>query len=101
MEGDRLRVVVNKYHPRHGISRREVQDALRGLPTFAEIAIAENEEVTVALNDGEPLVLSNGRAQVTQDLLALSVTLYPPLADIRRLQRGDSRGLLSRLLRLN
>lgn len=101
LEGDRLRVVVNKYHPRHGISRREVQDALGGLPTFAEIAIAENEEVTVALNDGEPLVLSDGRAQVTQDLLALSVTLYPPLADIRRLQRGDSGGLLRRLLRLN
>ncbi len=36
LEGDRLRVVVNGFdaeaHPRHGISRREVQDALEGLP---------------------------------------------------------------------
>jgi pilus assembly protein CpaE len=101
LEGDRLRVVVNRYHPRHGISRREVQDALRGLPTFAEIATAENEEVTIALNDGEPLVLSDGRAQATQDLLALSATLYPPLAEIRRLQGDRKGGFFRRLLRLN
>jgi hypothetical protein len=78
-----------------------VQDALRGLPTFAEIATAENEEVTIALNDGEPLILPDGRAPVTQDLMALSATLYPPLADIRRLQGDDQRGFLGRLLRLS
>lgn len=99
LEGDRLRVVVNKYHPRHGISRREVQDALEGLPTFAEIAADENEEVTVALNDGEPIVLADGRGQVAQDLLQLGATLYPPLADIRRLQAGERAGFLAWLFR--
>ena len=97
LEGDRLRVVVNKYHPRHGISRREAQDALEGLPTFVEIAADENQEVTIALNDGEPVVLSDGKAQVTRDILQLGATLYPPLADIRRLQEGGRSGLLGRI----
>ena len=97
LEGDRLRVVVNKYHPRHGILRREVQDALGGLPTFAEIAVAENQEVTVALNDGEPLIVSDGKTQVAQDILALSATLYPPLAEIRKLQGEKQTGFLGRL----
>ncbi len=100
LEGDRLRVVVNKYHPRHGISRREVQDALEGLPTFAEIAAGENQEVTIALNDGEPVVLADGKAQVAQDILQLSAALYPPLTDIRELQAGKKSGFLERLLRL-
>jgi MinD-like ATPase involved in chromosome partitioning or flagellar assembly len=97
LEGDRLRVVVNKYHPRHGISRREVQDALEGLPTFAEIAADENQEVTMAQNDGEPLILADGKCQVAQDILQLSAALYPPLADIRRLQGGKQSGLLGKL----
>jgi MinD-like ATPase involved in chromosome partitioning or flagellar assembly len=97
LEGDRLRVVVNKYHPRHGISRREVQDALEGLPTFAEIAASENQEVTIALNDGEPVVLADGKARVALDILQLSAALYPPLADIRQLQEGQKSGLLGRL----
>jgi Flp pilus assembly CpaE family ATPase len=97
LEGDRLRVVVNKYHPRHGISRREVQDALEGLPTFAEIAADENQEVTMAQNDGEPLILADGKCRVAQDILQLSAALYPPLADIRRLQGGKQSGLLGKL----
>jgi Flp pilus assembly CpaE family ATPase len=98
LEGDRLRVVVNKYHPRHGISRREVQDALEGLPTFAEIAAGENQEVVVALNDGEPLVLADRGSRVARDVLQLGATLYPPLADIRRLQNEGQRGCLGGLL---
>lgn len=99
LEGDRLRVVVNKYHPRHGISRREVQDALDGLPAFIEIAADENQEVTMALNDGEPLVLANGKSGVAQNILQLGATLYPPLADIRRLQADEKAGFFTRLLR--
>jgi len=80
LEGDRLRVVVNGFdaeaHPRHGISRREVQDALEGLPTFAEIAAGENQEVTIALNDGEPVVLADGKVQVAQDLLQPELLSY-------------------------
>jgi len=101
LDGDRLRVVVNKYHPRHGISQREVQDALDGLPVFAEIAAGEDQEVTIALNDGEPLVLADGKTQVAQDILQLGATLYPQLADIRRLQGSGKRsGFLGRFLRL-
>jgi Flp pilus assembly CpaE family ATPase len=70
LEGDRLRVVVNKYHPRHGISRRQMQDAL-GLPTFIEIAMNEDRKATMALNDGEPLVLSNSRVPVARNILEL------------------------------
>jgi cellulose biosynthesis protein BcsQ len=97
LEGDRLRVVVNKYHPRHGISRREVQEAL-GLPAFVEIAVDEDQEVTMALNEGEPLVLSNSRAPVARNILELSATLYPPLAQVLKLQGGGKQGgLLGRL----
>jgi MinD-like ATPase involved in chromosome partitioning or flagellar assembly len=97
LEGDRLRVVVNKYHPRHGISRREVQDALEGLPTFAEIAAGENQDVTIALNEGEPVVLADGKARVALDILQLSAALYPPLVDILQLQEGQTSGFLGRL----
>jgi MinD-like ATPase involved in chromosome partitioning or flagellar assembly len=97
LEGDRLRVVVNRYHPRHGISRREVQDALDGLPTFVEIAAEEDQEVVIALNTGEPVVLSNPTTEVAKNILELSATLYPPLTDIRRLQEGRQGGILGKL----
>jgi pilus assembly protein CpaE len=98
---DRVRVVVNKYHERHGISRREIQDAL-GLPVFREVPVAENEEVTIALNAREPLVLADRKSPVSQAILGLGQTLYPPLEDIRRLALGGPgerrKGLLTRLL---
>ena len=98
---DRVRVVVNKYHERHGISRKEIQDAL-GLPVFREVPAAENEEVTIALNAREPLVLSDRKSPVSQAILGLGQTLYPPLEDIRRLAlagTGERRkGLLTRIL---
>lgn len=90
-EGDRIRVVVNKFHPRHGISRREVQKILDEMPVFQEIAMAEDEVATVALNAGEPLVLHDGKCQASRDVLTLAATLYPPLSDIRRLQEGGKR----------
>ena len=55
---------------------REVQDALEGLPTFAEIAAGENQEVTIALNDGEPVVLADGKVQVAQNLLQPELLSY-------------------------
>jgi Flp pilus assembly CpaE family ATPase len=98
LEGDRLRVVLNKYHKAHGIDRREVQEVLGGLPIFAEIAAEEDQEVVVALNDGMPLVLSNSKCRVALDMLQLAASLYPPLTQIRELQAGKRRGLLRSLL---
>ena len=54
----------------------------------------------MAQNDGEPLILADGKCRVAQDILQLSAALYPPLADIRRLQGGKQSGLLGKLLRL-
>jgi pilus assembly protein CpaE len=98
---DRVRLVVNKYHERHGISRKDIQDALK-LPVFCEVPVAENEEVTIALNAREPLVLADRKGPVTQAILRLGQTLYPPLEDIRRLALGEGgnrhKGLWDRLL---
>jgi len=48
-------------------------------------------------NPDEPLVLANGKSRVAQNILQLGATLYPPLADIRRLQAGEKAGFLTRL----
>lgn len=99
LDPDRIRVVVNKYHPSHGIGRREVQKALDGLPTFAEIGMDTNHTVTIAMNDADPVVTGNPKSEVARDIVELAATLYPPLTDIRRLQAGKSGGLLDRILR--
>jgi pilus assembly protein CpaE len=95
--GERMRVVVNKYHPRHGISRRNVQRTLDEMPVFHEIAMADDELPTIALNAGEPLILHDGKSPASQNILTLATTLYPPLADIQRLRGGKKkrRGLFS------
>jgi Flp pilus assembly CpaE family ATPase len=95
---DRLRVVVNRFHPKHRISRKHVQDALKGQPIFAEIAAGQDEEVVIALNEGDPIVLSNPGCEVARDILGLASTLYPALVDIKKLGGGDKRGFLSGLL---
>ncbi|RME41763.1 MAG: hypothetical protein D6796_15410, partial [Caldilineae bacterium] len=102
LERDRVRVVVNKFHERHGISRKEIQQALLGMPVFREVPIAEEEEVVIALNAREPLVLYDRKSPVSQAILGLGESIYPPLGDIRRLaldgDRKPKRGLLDRLL---
>jgi pilus assembly protein CpaE len=97
---DRVKVVVNKYDDRHGIPRKEIQSAL-GLPVFREIPVAEDEEVTIALNAREPLVLFDRKSLVSQGILGLGETFYPPLGDSLRLglgAKGRRKGLLDRVL---
>ncbi|HHJ07257.1 MAG TPA: hypothetical protein ENK24_07130, partial [Anaerolineae bacterium] len=102
IDRDRLRVVANKFHERHGISRKEISKALEGLPVFREIPMAEEEEAVIAANAREPLVLYDRRSPVSQGILGLGESLYPPLGDVRRLaldgDKREKRGLLARLL---
>jgi pilus assembly protein CpaE len=98
LEGDRLRVVVNKYHPDHGIGRNQVREAL-GLPAFAEIPMDDGASVVQALNEGEPLVIHDKKCQVSRRVMELASSLYPPLVDIAGLRNGKkSGGLLSKLV---
>jgi pilus assembly protein CpaE len=93
LESDRLRVVLNKFHPSHGLDRKGIQDDLEGLPVFGTIPIDETQDVVMALNDGEPLVLFNRKSAVAQEIVQLAIGLYPPLADIEKARGGKKGGL--------
>ncbi len=97
LESDRLRLVLNKFHPRHGLSRREIQEHLDNVPIFGTIPIDEEQDVVMALNDGEPLVLSNRKSPVAREIGQLAVSLYPPLADIVKIRGGKKGGGLKGL----
>ena len=86
LDRNKVRVLVNKFHERHGITRNDIQKILMDLPIFTEIPIAENEETVIAVNTAfkthKPLVLSAPESPVSQAYLKAATSLYPPLAAI-------------------
>lgn len=99
LDRNKVRVLVNKFHPRHGINRKEIQKILLGLPIFTEIPVANNEETVIAVNTAfkthQPLVLAMPESPVSQAYMHAAALLYPPLdvvvSDAR--QRGKNRVL--------
>lgn len=81
MSLEKVRVVMNQTHPRHGVTPAQVQKAL-GFPVLVEIPMAEEEEAVIALNSGIPLVLYNIENPASQAIITLTITLYPALAEI-------------------
>ena len=75
----RCRLVLNRFHPEHGLHRKEIVDVMK-LPEVGVIPEAY-EKVTASLNSGVPLVL-NGGGEVAESLMRVGTTLYPPLAQI-------------------
>lgn len=75
----RCRLVLNRFHPEHGLQRKEIVDVMK-LPEVGVIPEA-HEKVTASLNSGVPIVL-NGGGEVAESLMRVGTTLYPPLAQI-------------------
>jgi len=98
MPMEKIRVVVNMFHPRHGVTPAQIQKAL-GYPVLLTIPVASDEEAVIALNEGVPLVLYNINNPASQAMLNLASTIYPPLSEIlRRANWVKPQGFLARLL---
>jgi len=98
VDPDQVRLVMNKFDPAHGLTRGGVH-AFLGMPVFAEVPMGEDGEVELSLNTAQPMVLHKKRSLVSQAIMQLTGTLYPPLEDVRRLALGKGRrGLLEKLL---
>jgi len=96
LDRNKVRILVNKFHERHGINRKEIQKILLDLPIFTEIPVAANEETVIAVNTAfkthKPLVLAMPESPVSQAHMHAAALLYPPLdVVIGDEQRGKSR----------
>lgn len=93
----RFRLVLNRFHPEHGLRRKEIVDVMR-LPEIGVIPEA-SEKVTASLNSGVPIVL-NGGGEVAESMVRVASTLYPPLEQIwgqRGIFKGNGKGIKQRL----
>ncbi len=97
MDRSRFRLVLNRFHPEHGLQRKEIVEVMQ-LPEVGVIP-EMSEKVTASLNSGVPIVL-NGGGEVAESLVRVGTTLYPPLGQIWG-QRGKfkpkGKGLRQRL----
>lgn len=92
---DRVRLVVNRYHPDNFISVEEVQNTL-GLEVYCKLS-NDYEAVIGSINSGKPIVL-NGNSRLTRELRALGSQITGiggpesgrrrPLESLRRLFRA-------------
>jgi len=105
IDSTRFFLVVNKYHPAHGIDKGRVASIL-GIPVGATISLEVTYEggslITRAKNSGELLVLTT-RSQVAQDIVNyVAGSICPPVRDVwfasRRLPGVRGRSLLRELL---
>lgn len=80
----RFRLVLNRFHPEHGLRRKEIVDVMK-LPEIGVIP-EMSEKVTASLNSGVPIVL-NGGGEVAESMVRVATTVYPPLEQIWT-QRG-------------
>ncbi len=95
----RFRLVVNRFHPEHGLHRKEIVQVMK-LPEIGIIPEA-GEKVTASLNSGVPLILNSG-GEVADAIVNVAMTLYPPLEQIwghRGLLRhnGNGKGFMQRI----
>lgn len=70
--GDRIRLVVNRYHPDNVISLRDVQSTV-GLPVYWALS-NDYDAVIRSINAGTPIA-ANGKSRYTRDLRALAADL--------------------------
>lgn len=74
-----FRLVVNRFHPEHGIQRKDIVNALQ----MAEVGVVPDggPKVTASLNRGYPLVMDS-RGEIARALVSIASTLYPPVTQI-------------------
>lgn len=87
----RFKLVFNKFDDIHGIRRKDVVQLL-GLPQFGFIPADGKEEVTISINQGEPLVLYSPKSPVARAIVEVASSFYSPLMETS----ANARGLRSR-----
>ena len=88
LDPKKFRLVVNRFHPEHGIPRKDIVNALQ----MPEVGVVPDggPKVTASLNRGVPLVLDS-RGEIARALVSLASTLYPPVTQVWA-QRGKLGG---------
>ncbi len=84
LDAKKFRLVVNRFHPEHGIARKDIVNALH----MPEVGVIPDggPKVTASLNRGYPLVLDS-RGEIARAIVGIASTLYPPVTQVWA-QRG-------------
>ena len=79
LDPKKFRLVVNRFHPEHGIARKDIVNALQ----MPEVGVVPDggPKVTASLNRGYPLVIDS-RGEIARALVSIASTLYPPVAQV-------------------
>lgn len=79
LDRNKFRLVVNRFHPEHGIARKDIVNVLR----MPEVGVVPDggPKVTASLNRGYPLVLDS-RGEIARALVSIASTLYPPVTQV-------------------
>ncbi len=79
LDAKKFRLVVNRFHPEHGIARKDIVNALR----MPEVGVVPDggPKVTASLNRGYPLVIDS-RGEIARAIVSIGSTLYPPVSQV-------------------
>ena len=79
LDPKKFRLIVNRFHPEHGIPRKDIVNALQ----MPEVGVVPDggPKVTASLNRGVPLVLDS-RGEIAKSLVSVASTLYPPVTQL-------------------
>ncbi|CAG0963100.1 hypothetical protein ANRL3_01012 [Anaerolineae bacterium] len=88
LDPKKFRLVVNRFHPEHGIARKDIVNALQ----MPEVGVVPDggPKVTASLNRGYPLVIDS-RGEIARAIVSIASTLYPPVSQVWA-QRGKLGG---------
>lgn len=89
LDDNRFRLVLNKWHDRMRLDRREVVRRL-GLPEFASVPFGEDQCVDISLNMSKPLVLDKPNP-VTDAIAGAVSALYRPVTQLWERRGGHMR----------
>ena len=79
LDAKKFRLVVNRFHPEHGIARKDIVNALQ----MPEVGVVPDggPKVTASLNRGYPLVIDS-RGEIARAIVSIASTLYPPVTQV-------------------
>ncbi len=79
LDAKKFRLVVNRFHPEHGIARKDIVNTLQ----MPEVGVVPDggPKVTASLNRGYPLVIDS-RGEIARALVSIASTLYPPVTQV-------------------
>jgi Flp pilus assembly CpaE family ATPase len=79
LDPKKFRLVVNRFHPEHGIARKDIVNALQ----MPEVGVVPDggPKVTASLNRGYPLVIDS-RGEIARAIVSIASTLYPPVTQV-------------------